>query len=417
MSKDTLIEMLYKANEAKAIIAKLSDNFRNEVLRAMAEEINNKKELILNANELDINNANLSSSMMDRLRLDDTKIKLISKAICEISQLKSPIGRVIEGWENYRGLKIQKVSTPIGVIAMIYEARANVTSDSAALCFKSGNVCILKGGKEALHSNKAILEALHCVLDKFDLPKSAITFIDSREDTEALLKEDKYIDLVIPRGGEGLIRFVTQNSTIPVIKHDKGVCHLYLHKDCNKDMALKIALNAKIQKPSVCNSIECILIHRECKILEDLIETLSENNVKILAFVENKDIKLSNLVKKFNLELAKESDFYNEYGDNTLNLKIVDSLNDAIYHINKYGSSHSDSIITQDYEVMSRFLDEVDSACVYVNASTRFSDGGEFGFGAEIGISTSKLHSRGPMGIDSLVSYKYKIYGNGDIRE
>lgn len=399
---------LQKAKEAKNIIANLKDDFRNEVLKAMSSEILKQKQVILEANKLDLQNANISSSMMERLRLDSHKIDVIANAIIEIANLKSPLNRIIDGWES-KELFIQKVTVPIGVIAMIYESRPNVTSDSAALCFKSGNICILKGGKEALHSNKAIINALHLALKSFDLPSEAICFIDNKDAIEKLLKCDNYIDLVIPRGGENLIKFVTQNSTIPVIKHDKGVCHLYIHSDCNKDMAITIALNAKLSKPSACNSIECVLVHKDFAFLKDFISALQSHNVTILA--------CEKIANAFGLKIAKDEDFYKEYNDNILNLKLVDSANNAIKHINKYSSSHSDCILTNDLTIAEQFCNEVDSACVFVNTSTRFCDGGEFGFGAEIGISTSKLHARGPMGIESLTSYKYKITSNGKVRE
>lgn len=402
--------LIHNAQEAKRIIANLSDNLRNKVLHTMAEGLLLNKDLILKANKIDMENAkeNLSRSMLDRLELDSKKIDFMARSLNEIASLKSPLGRVLGGFENDRGLKIQKITVPIGIIAVIYESRPNVTSDTSALCFKSGNVCILKGGKEALNSNKAILEILHKSLESHNIPKAAISFVDSRDSMESLLKEDKYIDLVIPRGGENLIKFVTQNSTIPVIKHDKGVCHLYIHKDCDKDKALNIAVESKTSKPAACNSIETILVHKDSDILVHLIDVLKKNNIHIKAG--------DDIANKFGLDIAMDSDFYKEYGDNTLNLKIIKNTNEAIEHIQKYGSNHSDSIITENYSVAQRFLNEVDSACVYVNASTRFSDGGEFGFGAEIGISTSKIHARGPMGIENLTTYKYQIYGNGQIR-
>lgn len=407
-----LLEILQSAKDAQKIIANLQDSTRNEVLCAMANEIVAQKNAIIKANAIDINNAQdskLSAPMIERLKLDSYKIDLIAEAIRDIAGLKSPLGRTIDGWVNYKGLRIQKVSVPIGVIAMIYESRPNVTSDSFALCFKSGNVCVLKGGKEALHSNRAIVAILHSVLVRFAIPKEAICFIDNRETTQTLLKCDKFIDLVIPRGGENLIRFVSENSTIPVIKHDKGVCHLYIHSDCDKNSAIKIALNAKISKPSACNSIECILVHKDFAHLADLVNALQKNGVEIRA--------CESIAKRFALENVRDSDFYNEYNDLIVNLKCVDSLESAIAHIAKYGSSHSETILTNDLAVAQKFANEVDSACVFVNTSTRFCDGGEFGFGAEIGISTSKLHARGPMGIESLVSYKYKIFGNGEVRE
>ena len=407
-----LLEILQSAKDAQKIIANLQDSARIAVLNAMADEIVAQKNAILEANAVDLKNAEsagLPAPMIERLKLDSRQVDLIANAIRDIARLKSPLGRIMDGWTNHKGLRIQKVSVPIGVIAMIYESRPNVTSDSFALCFKSGNVCVLKGGKEAICSNKAIVAILQGVLERFDLPKWAICFVENREATEALLKCDKFIDLVIPRGGEKLIRFVAENSTIPVIKHDKGVCHLYIHSDCDRDSAIKIALNAKISKPSACNSIECILVHRDFAHLADLVEALQKNGVAIRA---DKDT-----ANRVGLEVANESDFYNEYNDLVVNLKCVDSLECAIAHIAKYGSSHSEAILTNDLAVAERFANEVDSACVFVNSSTRFCDGGEFGFGAEIGISTSKLHARGPMGIESLVSYKYKIFGNGEVRE
>lgn len=402
--------LLKRANAAKSTIANLDESTRNATLLAMADFILTSKTNILNANKIDLERAKgiLSESMLERLRLDAKKINAMAEAIKEISALKSPLGCVIGGWVNKAGLKINKVSTPLGVIAIIYESRPNVTSDCAALCFKSGNICILKGGSEAKNSNLAILNALHNALKSQQIPINAINFIESRSDTKLLLKQDKFIDLVIPRGGEQLIKFVSEHSNIPVIKHDKGVCHLYIHSDAECEMALQIAINAKAQKPSVCNAIECILVHKDWEFLDDLIKCLKQHKIRILAF--------GALAEKFNLEAAKEGDFYSEYGNLTLNLKLVDGLDSAICHIETFGSHHSESIITNDIKIANRFLDEVDSACVYVNASTRFSDGGEFGFGAEIGISTSKLHARGPMGLEHLVSYKYKIIGNGQIR-
>ncbi len=402
--------ILKNALEAKKITTNLSDTLRNEILNAMANNIINTKDKILEANKIDIQNAaNLSNSMIDRLKLDSKKIDDIADSIRVIANLKSPLGKVLDGFETDTRLKIRKISVPIGVIAVIYESRPNVTSDVGALCFKSGNVCILKGGKEALHSNKAILEAIHSTLRYYKLPTSIISFVDSRDSIERLIKEDKYIDLVIPRGGEKLIKFISSNSKIPVIKHDKGVCSIYIDKSCNHNQAIQIAINAKISRPSACNSIETIIIHKDSGILEELITNLQHHNITVKAE--------SNIANQFDLLHIKDGDYYNEYGDNTLNIKIVNTIDEAIDHINTYGSSHSDCIITNDYTMAEKFLNEVDSACVYVNASTRFSDGGEFGFGAEIGISTSKIHARGPMGIDSLTTYKYQIYGQGQIRE
>ncbi len=362
-----ILELLQRAKTAQKIIANLKDSSRNEVLNAMAEAIFANQSAILSANQIDIKNAKdsgLPSPMIARLTLDSKQIKSIAEAIRDIARLKSPLGRIIDGWETHKGLKIQKVSVPIGVIAMIYESRPNVTSDSAALCFKSGNVCILKGGKEALHSNKAIVAVMHEVLGRFALPKEAICFIDNREATESLLKCDSFIDLVIPRGGEKLIAFVSENSTIPVIKHDKGVCHLYIHKGSEAQSAIDIALNAKISKPSACNSIECILVHRDFAHLADLVKALQNNGVEIRACGE--------VAERFALKNAIETDFYSEYNDLVVNLKCVEGVDEAIAHIAKYGSSHSEAILTNDWAVAEKFANEVDSACVFVNASTRF---------------------------------------------
>lgn len=399
--------LLQNAKNAKPIIANLAESRRNAVLLAMAKNLRRERQTILAANKTDLENAaNLAPAMLERLSLDESKVEAMAAAIEEIAALKSPLNRVLAGWENYCGLKIQKVSVPIGVVAVIYESRPNVTSDVAALCFKSGNVCILKGGSEALRSNRAILDSLHAALEAAALPRAAIGFVDSRESIADLLKEERAIDLVIPRGGEGLVRFVTEHSKIPVLKHDKGVCHLFIAASADREAALKIAINAKCQKSAACNSIETILVHQDSPILADLIAALQKNGVKIKA--QN--------VEGFGLEGATEADFYAEYGEKIVNLKVIESLEAAIAHIQKHGSNHSESIVTSDYSEAQRFLDEVDAACVYVNASTRFSDGGEFGFGAEVGISTAKIHARGPMGLESLTTYKYKIFGAGQVR-
>lgn len=397
-------EILLKANATKGFLSGLKDELRNKVLNALASKILINKEQILEANKKDIANANISKSMLERLELDDKKISQISQAISEIASLRSPLGRILDGYVAKSGIRINKVSVPLGVIAVIYESRPNVTSDIFSLCFKSGNVCILKGGKEALNTNLALLNSIYEVLESFSIPKEIVSFISSKEDTKELLGYDKYIDLVIPRGGEELIKFVKANSSIPLIKHDKGVCHIYIN-DYELEGAKEIVLNAKSQKPSACNSIETLLINKSWERIDKLINML-KNSIELRARGE--------LVTKYGL---KELESYEvEYGDNVLNIVLVEGVDEAIEHINSYGSSHSDSILTNDYAIAEKFLDRVDSACVYVNASTRFSDGGEFGFGAEVGISTSKLHARGPMGIDSLTSYKYKIYGSGEVR-
>jgi glutamate-5-semialdehyde dehydrogenase len=337
----------------------------------------------------------------------------MAEALRDIAKLKDPVGRVIDGWVLDNGLRIEKVKIPIGVIGIIYESRPNVTSDAAGLCFMSGNACILKGGKEAMHSNITIIEILQYVLEKNKLPKEAISLIPdySREGVAWLIQQDKYVDLIIPRGGEKLIKFVSENSKVPVVKHDKGLCHVYVHEDANLDEAVKICINAKVQRPGVCNAMETLLVDRNIagKFLPKIKEVMEKEGVELRGC----EITLEYI----DIAKATEEDWETEYLDKILSIRVVDNLEDAIEHIETYGSGHSDSIVTENYSVAEEFLNRVDSACVYVNASTRFTDGGIFGFGAEVGISTNKLHARGPMGIDDLTTYKYKIYGNGQIRE
>ncbi len=407
---------LRKAKEASRVISTLSPKIKNQILLAMADSLEKNFQDILSANAKDMTvgrKDGLMQSLLDRLFLDENRIKSMSKGIREIASLKEPVGRVLEGWINKDNLKIEKVSIPIGVIGVIYESRPNVTSDTAALCFKSGNVCILKGGKEAKHSNEAIAKILEQVLKEHDLPMEAIMLLPdySREGVSKLIKMDKYVDLIIPRGGEALIKYISSNSTVPVIKHDKGLCHTYIDKDADFDKAVNISVNAKVQRPGVCNAMETLLVDKEIykEILPLLKERFDEHGTKLRGCSECCEV--------IDIKKATEKDFDTEYLDNILSIKVVDGLDEAIEHIQKYSSNHSESIITQNYTVAEEFLNRVDSSCVYVNASTRFTDGGEFGFGAEVGISTSKLHSRGPMGINDLTTYKYKIYGNGQIRE
>ena len=333
-------------------------------------------------------------------------------AIEEIAALKEPVGRVLDGWVTEDGLKIEKVSIPIGVIGIIYESRPNVTSDTAALCFKSSNVCVLKGGKEADHSNKAIAEVLKDVLIDNDLPPSLISLIPdtSREGVAKLIKMDKYVDLIIPRGGAGLIKYVSENATVSVVKHDKGQCHTYIDKDAKLDDAIKIALNAKVQRPGVCNAMETLLV--DIAIAKDALVKLKK------AFDEAHTVLKGCAITQNIIDVAHASDedFDTEYLANILNIKVVEGVEGAIEHIVRFGSGHSESIITQNITTAEKFLNSIDAAAVYVNASTRFTDGGAFGFGAEVGISTNKLHARGPMGIEGLTTYKFKIYGSGQIR-
>ncbi len=409
-------EILKNVKEASRVIATLNGEVKRKVLREMANRIEKYKDEIIEANKKDLEYAkenNLSEALIDRLLLNEDRVKSMANALRDIAKLKDPVGKVIDGWKIDNGLSINKVKIPIGVIGIIYESRPNVTSDAAGLCFMSGNACILKGGKEAFHSNAVIIEILRYVLEKNKLPVDAISMLPdySRSGVEWLIKQDKYVDLIIPRGGEALIKFVSENSKVPVIKHDKGLCHVYVHKDADLEKAVKIAINAKVQRPGVCNAMETLLVDREIagEFLPKIKEEMEKNEVELRGC----EIALEYI----DIKPATEEDWHTEYLDKVLSIKVVDNLDDAIEHIEKYGSGHSDAIVTENYSVAEEFLNRVDSACVYVNASTRFTDGGVFGFGAEVGISTNKLHARGPMGIDDLTTYKYKILGNGQIRE
>ena len=408
-------EFLQKAKESSRVVATLSTAIKNKTLLEFADALEENSFFIIEENIKDMKLArelDLSSAMQDRLYLNDSRIQDMANAIRQIASQTEPVGRVLDGWLTKDNLNIQKVSIPIGVIAIIYESRPNVTSDTAALCFKSGNVCVLKGGKEAENSNRAIAKIIQDVLEKNNLPKEIVSLLpdSSREGVAKLIVEDKYVDLIVPRGGEALIKFITQNSSIPVIKHDKGVCHTFIDKDANATKSINIVVNAKCQRPSACNSLETLLVHEEIAsyILPGLQEELSAHGTilkgcpKTLGYIK--------------IAPAKEEDFDIEYLENILNIKVVENLKEAIDHISKHGSGHSEAILSENYTAINKFLNEVDAACVYANASTRFTDGGAFGLGAEVGISTNKLHSRGPMGINDLTTFKYKIYGQGQVR-
>lgn len=409
-------EFLQEAKNSSRIIANLGSAEKNRVLNEMADALIEHSSFILSHNQKDMNDAklnNLNDALQDRLLLTEKRIQDMAIAIRQIASQQDPLGKILNGWVTKDGLNIQKVSIPIGVIGIIYESRPNVTSDTAALCFKSGNVCVLKGGKEAENSNKAIATILREVLRKNNLPEYAISLLpdSSREGVAKLIKQDKYVDLIVPRGGEALIRFVSENSSIPVIKHDKGICHIFIDQDANITKIFDIVVNAKCQKPSACNSIETLLIHTNIAalILSGLVETLSLHGTILKGCHET--------LQHINAIPATLEDFDTEYLANVLNIKIVANVDEAITHIQRHGSGHSESILSENYTTINKFLSEVDAACVYANASTRFTDGGEFGLGAEVGISTNKLHSRGPMGIEDLTTFKYKIYGQGQIRK
>jgi glutamate-5-semialdehyde dehydrogenase len=410
-----MIEFLKKAKESSQILASLDVATKNKILREMAKTLRENFVEIIEANQKDLEfgrKKNLDSAIMDRLLLNGNRVKAMTNALDEIANLKEPIGRVLDGWINDIGLKIEKVSVPIGVIGIIYESRPNVTSDTAGLCFKSGNVAILKGGKEAENSNKIIAEILQSVLIKNNLPKEIISLLpdSSHKGVEDLIKQEKYVDLIIPRGGEGLIRFVTSNATVPVVKHDKGLCHTYIDKDANIDKAIEIAINAKTQRVGVCNTMETLLV--DYSIADEVLPKLKKRYDELGTELRGCGITKSVI----NIKDATDEDFNTEYLANILSVKVVNGVFEAINHISRYGSQHSEAIITENYTTAEQFLNEVDASVVYLNASTRFTDGGVFGFGAEVGISTNKLHSRGPMGINDLTTYKYKVYGNGQIK-
>lgn len=412
--KEKIENIAKQALAASRLLAILSTDAKNAALKDMAIALMNEKTIILKANKKDIAAAcRKSEAFIDRLTLTESIIKQMADSLLEIIKLKDPIGLVLRSWNTSNGLHIEKVRTPFGVVAIIYESRPNVTSDCIGLCFKSGNSVILRGGSEALNSNLAIYNALNCVMRKHGLPRGAINLIATgdRKAVDALLKLNNYIDLVIPRGGEELINKVVRSSRIPVIKHYKGICHVYVDAWADLNMAQKVCFNAKVQRPGVCNAMESMLVHRDvyARFLPGMLKKFKHAGVEI------RGCAMTQRIAKW-VRRATEKDYRTEYLDLILSVKVVDDLDAGIAHINDYGSHHSDSIITDNYENASKFLKQVDSACVYVNASTRFTDGSQFGMGAEIGISTDKLHARGPMALEELTTYKYMISGSGQVR-
>jgi len=409
-------DFLKKAKESSSVLSILSGEVKNKVLLDMADALESNSDIIEVENGLDMRSGeanDLSSALMDRLFLDKSRIDAMATAIREIAALKEPTGRTLEGWKTQTNLNIQKVTVPIGVVGIIYESRPNVTSDTAALCFKSGNVCILKGGKEAQNSNTIIAEILQKVLVKNNLPENLISLIpdNTREGVANLIKQDKYLDLIIPRGGAGLIKYISTNSSVPVIKHDKGLCHTYIHEKADFEKAVAVTINAKCRRAGICGAMETMLIDES--IANKLLPTLKQEFDKHSTLLKG----CAKTQKIIDVELATDEDFDTEYLDNILSIKVVKNIDEAIAHIRKYSSSHSDAIITENYTEAEKFLNSIDSACVYLNTSTQFTDGGEFGFGAEVGISTNKLHARGPMGVEGLTTYKFKIYSDGQTRK
>jgi len=415
--KEQILKIGADALAASRELAKLSTRKKNAILEAMAKELDAQRGFIQEENAKDLaagKEAGLNSAMLDRLELTDARIDGMIKGLRDVAVLNDPVGNEISTWNRPNGLEIKKIRVPIGVIGIIFESRPNVTCDAAALCFKTSNAVILRGGKEAIHSNMAIAAAMQKGGEAKNMPAHAIQLIPTtdREAVKVMCQMTDYLDLIIPRGGEGLIKAVTEMSHVPVIKHYKGVCHTYIDNDADLDMAWKIAENAKCQRPGVCNAMETLLVHKDIAgaFLPKMGEILEAHGV---------EIRGDETTCKFipSAKTATEADWYEEYLEMILAIRVVNDVDAAVAHINQYGSGHSDAIVTQDEKAEKIFLAEVDSSSVYVNASTRFTDGAEFGMGAEIGISTDKLHARGPMGLEELTTYKFVIEGKGQIRE
>jgi glutamate-5-semialdehyde dehydrogenase len=415
-----------QAKSASRELARLTTAEKNSCLLAMAEALEQHKTAIQEANTRDMKagaESGLGSAMLDRLKLDDKRVAGMANGLREVAALPDPVGRILDERVRPNGLKLQKISTPIGVVVIIYESRPNVTADAASLCFKSGNATILRGGKEAIHSNQVIAQTMVGAARKHlaTFPEHAIQVVSTteREAIKELLSLTQYVDLCMPRGGEGLIRAVTECSKVPVIKHYKGVCHVFVDRDADLQMAGEIVMNAKVQRPAVCNAMETLLVddHIARAFLPSIAGRLGEHNVELRVDERAAAILQSAIQNpKSRIRTATEPDWSTEYNDYILNIRIVDGVTQAIEHISHYGSAHSDSIVTRNEAAARRFLSDVDSATVYWNASTRFTDGGEFGMGAEIGISTDKIGARGPMGLDELTSYKWLGFGNGQVR-
>jgi glutamate-5-semialdehyde dehydrogenase len=410
-------ELVTRARHAASRLATLSTTVKNRALLAMAEALEEQKDALLVANELDLEafgTAPEKKAMADRLRLTADRIVEMAAGLREVAALPDPLGDVPKMWTRPNGMQVGRVRVPIGVIGIIYESRPNVTADSAALCLKSGNACVLRGGSEAIHSNTAIAAVLSEAAEKAGIPAGAISFVarPDRELVPLLLKQDRFIDLIIPRGGESLMRVVTEHATIPVIRHDAGVCHIYVDADADPAMAERVCFNAKVQRPSTCNAMETLLVHQGIarNWLAPFIDKLVAAKVEVRGC--QKTCQLSSSAKP-----ASDNDFGKEFLDLTLAVKVVKNVDEAMEHIAKYGSHHTEAIVTSDYPKAMRFLREVDASAVLVNASTRLNDGYQFGLGAEIGISTSRIHARGPMGLEELTCFKFIVLGSGQVRE
>jgi len=410
-------ELVTRARLAANRLATLSTTIKDQALQAMADALEAQSERLLAANAQDIEAFGETAekkAMADRLRLDEKRIAEMADGIREVAKLPDPLGEMLKMWTRPNGMKVGRVRVPIGVIGIIYESRPNVTADSAALCLKSGNACVLRGGTEAIHSNTAIAAVLSEAAEKSGIPAGAISFVtrSDRDLVPVLLKQDQSIDLIIPRGGESLMRIVAEHSTIPVIKHDAGVCHIYVDDEADSALAEKVCFNAKVQRPSTCNAMETLLVHQSMARtwLAGFINKLVEAKVEVRGC--QKTCALSSAAKP-----ASESDYGKEFLDLTLAIKVVKNIDEAMEHIARYGSRHTEAIVTSDYKKAMRFLREVDASAVLVNASTRLNDGYQFGLGAEIGISTSRIHARGPMGLEELTCSKFIVLGTGQVRE
>ena len=410
--EESILQMGRQARAAAYRLAQLSSDEKNAILRAMASSIRANAAALMQANDKDLAagvEKGLSAAMLDRLRLDEARIEAMAAGIDQVATLPDPVGQVMDAWERPNGIRIEQVRVPIGTIGIIYESRPNVTADAAALCFKTGNATILRGGSEAIHSNRAIAAALASA----GAPEHAIQLIPftDRESVAALAQMDKWLDLIIPRGGKGLIETVVSLARMPVIKHYDGICHLFVDQAAKLDMAVKLTVDAKTQKCGVCNALETLLVHEAvaAEFLPMVATALRAKNVELRGCEKTRAI-LSDCIP------ATDEDWDTEYLDLILSIKVVSSIDEAIDHINTHGSHHTDTIVTEDQDTAERFLRSVDSACVFHNVSNRFADGGEFGFGAEIGISTDKLHARGPMGLRELTSYQYRVRGNGQTK-
>jgi len=419
LGANNLSELIKKGQKAKVASYELMNAGtvkKNQALELMAQKLITYKNEIIKENKKDLERAmakGVSKAMLDRLSLDEKRIEGMANGLRKVAALKDPVGEITGMWQRPNGLQIGKQRVPLGVIGIIYEARPNVTSDAAGLCLKSGNVVILRGGSEAINSNIAVVKALSEGIKEAGLPAECVQLVEdtSREVASQMMKLNDYIDVLIPRGGAGLIQAVVQNSTVPVIQTGTGNCHVYVDSEADLEMAKNIVINAKTSRPAVCNAEEKLLVHSSVakQFIPVIIKALREKNVEIRG--DERTMTIVNDINK-----ATEEDWGKEYTDYIISIKVVDTLQEAIDHINKYGTGHSEAIVTKNYDNSRTFLQKVDAAAVYVNASTRFTDGEEFGFGAEIGISTQKLHARGPMGLNELTTNKYIIYGNGQIR-